>query len=44
MTTTMPRKSRLVRFGAARRLTRAVSVGEYVELNPMRFYVIPPGE
>jgi hypothetical protein len=41
---TTPKTSRLVRLGAARRLTRAASGGDYVELNPMRFYVIPPGE
>ena len=41
---TTPRTPRLVRLGAARQLTRAVRDGEYVELNPMRNYVIPPGE
>lgn len=41
---TTPKTARLVRLGAASRLTRAVASGDYVELNPMRFYVIPPSE
>nr|WP_315051491.1 hypothetical protein [uncultured Brevundimonas sp.] len=36
--------SRLVRLGAARKLTRAASVGRYDELNPIQKYTIPPGE
>ena len=36
--------SRLVRLGAARQLTRAVTVGEQLELNSPLFYEIDPGE
>lgn len=36
--------SRLVRLGAARKLTRATNVGDYIELNPALRYTIPPGE
>lgn len=36
--------SRLVRLGAARRLTRAVEDGTYFELNSPRRYDILPGE
>lgn len=37
-------KSRLVRLGAARKLTRAVNEGDYAELNTSKLYDIPPGE
>jgi len=40
---TQPAK-RLVRLGAARKLTRAVSVGRYDEINPLLKYTIPPSE
>ena len=36
--------SRLVRLGAARTLTRAVSDGEFAELNTPLKYDIPAGE
>lgn len=36
--------SRLVRLGTARALTRAVSDGEYFELNTPLKYDIPAGE
>ncbi|WP_312572844.1 hypothetical protein [Brevundimonas sp.] len=36
--------SRLVRLGAARKLTRAVDVGDYAELNTPLRYDIPSGE
>ncbi|GAA0634864.1 MULTISPECIES: hypothetical protein [Brevundimonas] len=36
--------SRLVRLGSARTLTRAVSRGEFDELNPVLKYTIPPSE
>lgn len=35
---------RLVRMGAARRLTRAVDRATYIELNSDREYDTPPGE
>lgn len=35
---------RLVRLGAARRLTRAVNDATYLELNSSREYDIPPSE
>lgn len=37
-------QSRLVRLGAARTLTRAVSRGDFDELNPVLKYTIPPSE
>ena len=36
--------SRLVRLGAARKLTRASSRGDLEELNPVLKYTIPPTE
>jgi len=43
--TTMTKStSRLVRLGSARTLTRAVSRGEFDELNPVLKYTIPPSE
>lgn len=46
METTMTARPipRLVRLGAARRLTRAVNDATYLELNSPREYDIPPGE
>jgi len=46
METTMTTRTtpRLVRLGAARRLTRAVNDATYLELNSPREYDIPPGE
>ena len=35
-------KSRLLRLGDARRLTRASGGGEYHELNPVRMWDMPP--
>lgn len=39
-----PNIQRLVRLGAARKLTRAATDGDFVELNPARKYDIPVGE
>ncbi len=36
--------ARVLRFGAARKLTRAVTQGEHFELNSQRKYDIPPTE
>ncbi|WP_420469941.1 hypothetical protein [Brevundimonas sp. FT23042] len=41
---TIKSKSRLVRLGAARSLTRAVDKAELTELNSSREYEIPSGE
>ncbi|MFN4287386.1 MAG: hypothetical protein ACK4E3_02670 [Brevundimonas sp.] len=35
--------ARVIRFGAARKLTRAVTQGEFEELNATRRYDIPSG-
>lgn len=35
-------KARVLRFGPARQLTRAVSIGPFTELSPIRFWHTPP--
>ena len=35
---------RLVRLGLARKLTRALTEGDYAELNPVKRYIVPPSE
>lgn len=35
-------ETRVLRFGAARRLTRAILMGPFTELNPVRHWTMPP--
>ncbi|WP_287926054.1 hypothetical protein [Brevundimonas sp.] len=35
-------ETHVLRFGAARRLTRAILTGPFTELNPARHWTMPP--
>lgn len=35
-------ETRVLRLGAARRVTRAILMGPYTELNPARHWTMPP--
>lgn len=35
-------ETRVLRLGAARRLTRAILMGPFTELNPARHWTMPP--
>lgn len=35
-------ETRVLRLGAARRLTRAILMGSFTELNPARHWTMPP--